>query len=517
MVEKFSEKLYDLKQERILLAGILGFQSYFQSDIEGFINEKDFYSVDSVAHKTIFLKMKSLIEEAKVVDIALLSHHLKSLNITFRDDMNLSSWLEGLDLLSQNINEDGLKNSAEIVKKLSVRRRLSSRGKEINSAMNNLDPSSSYDDMVSICDNILNEEIDLIETSSGKSTNLFDIMPDLVMERASDRSIYKNSGPMGPHTSLNNLCGSLTQGGQITIICAGSGVGKTQFTTHYCMYIAGKHKIPILHLDNGEMSEEEIIFRMLASYSRVPLHLIESGDWADNKECKSQVESALNKISSGDLTYDYYNVGGKNIDEILSYVKRYYYSKVGRGNKLIINFDYIKSSFENAGKFKAEYQVVGEIVDKWKKLIQRDLVFDGRPQVSLMTSVQANRVGTVGNRNSENVVDDESVISMSHRVKQYCSHLLILRNKTIDELQDDPIHLGRHVMKIEKARAYGADFARANNLVEMPDGSQKRNYINFEFDNFKIIDKGDLVDMLQNRNEINELQSNSEAGSELPI
>ena len=57
MVEKFSEKLYDLKQERILLAGILGFQSYFQSDIEGFINEKDFYSVDSVAHKTIFLKM----------------------------------------------------------------------------------------------------------------------------------------------------------------------------------------------------------------------------------------------------------------------------------------------------------------------------------------------------------------------------------------------------------------------------------------------------------------------------
>ena len=51
----------------------------------------------------------------------------------------------------------------------------------------------------------------------------------------------------------------------------------------------------------------------------------------------------------------------------------------------------------------------------------------------------------------------------------------------------------------------------------MPDGSQKRNYINFEFDNFKIIDKGDLVDMLENRNEINELQSNSEAGSELPI
>ena len=167
-------------------------------------------------------------------------------------------------------------------------------------------------------------------------------------------------------------------------------------------------------------------------------------------------------------------------------------------------------------KFKTEYQVVGEMVDKFKKVIQRDLVFEGKPQVSLMTSVQANRVGTVGNRTSEAVVDDESVISLSHRIKQFCSHLLILRNKTADELQSDPIFCGRHIMKIEKARNHGADTARLENYVEMPDGTQKKNYVNFEFDNFKIIDRGDLIDLNNQALEINSL-TESEEVSDLPI
>ena len=135
--------------------------------------------------------------------------------------------------------------------------------------------------------------------------------------------------------------------------------------------------------------------------------------------------------------------------------------------------------------------------------------------VSLMTSAQMNRVGTVGNRTSENVVDDESVIAGSHRIKFYCTHLLILRHKTVDELQWDPEYCGRHLMKIEKGRSFGADFARAINKVEMPDGSLKQNHINFDFDNFKIIDKGDLVDQVNRFNELNPSEGTQDG--ELPI
>jgi hypothetical protein len=86
----------------------------------------------------------------------------------------------------------------------------------------------------------------------------------------------------------------------------------------------------------------------------------------------------------------------------------------------------------------------------------------------------------------------------------------------VDEMQWDPVFCGRHIMKIEKARTYGADFARAQNLVELQDGSQRRNYINFEFDNFKIIDKGDLVDLDRQARSINSLAGNNE-GDDLPI
>lgn len=500
-------KLFSLEQERIVLAGILSFPDYFLSDISGILNEEDFYSTDSVVNKTIFSRMTALLDESKKLDIALLSHHLSSFKISFKDNISIEQYLESIDLLSQGLDQHSFKNACDVVKLLSIRRSFAKMGDQISSEMKTLDTLTSYDELLDACDSIYNQKIDFYEKSGGSPQNLFSLVGPLVRERADDRSIFKDHGPPGPHDSLNRLCGSLTKGGHITIVCAGSGVGKTQFTTHYCMYVAGKHKIPILHLDNGEMSEDEIAFRMCASYSRVPLHAIESGEWADNEESKARVESALKKFESGEITYDYYNVGGKNIDEVISYVRRYYYSKIGRGNKLIINYDYIKSSFELNSKFKTEYQIVGEIVDKFKKLIQRDLVFEGIPQVSLMSSVQANRQGTVGNRNSENVVDDESVISLSHRIKQFCSHLLILRNKTIDELQDDPIYCGRHIMKIEKARNHGADTARLLNEVEMPDGTRKKNYVNFEFDNFKIIDKGDLVDIVGQISDINNLET----------
>jgi replicative DNA helicase len=509
-------KLYDLEQERNLLAGIIAHADFFISDLSHFISEKDFYSKDSILHKTLFLQISDLINNNKAVDISLVLHHINSLNLSFKDNISVPQYLESIDLLSSNISLDCLKDSAEIVKLLSIRRHFSSVGGSLQKTMSDMSSTSTYDDIISACDALYNESIELYENISGKAVNLFSVMPDLIYERANDRSIFKDSGPDGPHKSLNNLCGSLVRGGHITIICAGSGVGKTQFTTHYCMCVAGQHKIPILHLDNGEMSEEEIVFRMMASYSGVPLSLIESGDWADDSSYKPRVEKAIEKIQSNGIRYDYYNVGGKNIDEILTYISRYYYSEIGRGNPLIINFDYIKSSFEMTNKFKTEYQVVGEMVDKFKKLIQRDLVFNARPMVSLITSVQANRVGTVGNRSSEAVVDDESVISLSHRIKQFCSHLLILRNKTIDEMEADPFFCGRHILKIEKARNYGIDVARAQNLVEMPDGTHKKNYVNFEFDNFRIKDHGDLVDIVQASQNMNELELGNGAET-LPI
>ena len=78
------------------------------------------------------------------------------------------------------------------------------------------------------------------------------------------------------------------------------------------------------------------------------------------------------------------------------------------------------------------------MVDKLKKLVQFDVMLDGEPMIALMTSVQSNRTGITRNRNSENIVEDESIVSLSDRIMQFSTHLFGLRQKTNDELLDSP-------------------------------------------------------------------------------
>lgn len=513
--------LHDVNIEDDVLAGILAHPDFFLSEIDFILKDSDFYVTKNFfARKTIYQRMKSLLNGGNILNTPLLNHHLKDLNLTFKEDMTLSTYLDGLDIRSRDITEEAFKESAKVVVLLSTRRHFEKLGKEITDSAIKLDSSTSYDDLITNFDNIFHSKVDLLEgaNNSGQAVKLFDIMPDLVYERVNDRSIYEEIGPLGPHKSINTLCGSLVKDGQITVLCASSGVGKTQFTTHYCMNIAGKHGIPVLHLDNGEMTEEETVFRMLASYSGVPLYLIESGKWADNSESSTRIENALSKLNSGEIRYEYYNVGGKNIDEIIGYIKRYYFREIGRGNKLIIHYDYIKSSYELNSNYKSEFQVVGEIVDKLKTLVNNVLTHEGKPKTCVITSVQQNQKGVVGERNSENVVDDESTISLSQRIRQFCSHMLILRKKTVDELQQDPVFCGRHIMKVNKARNAGSDFNRLENDVNVPWlGRHKKNYINLEFDNFKIVDRGDLVDLVSQAEGIEELQSEGDPTLDLPI
>ena len=86
-------------------------------------------------------------------------------------------------------------------------------------------------------------------------------------------------GMMGPHPKVNQIYGCLLRAGNITVIVARSGVGKTNFCMDYTTKVSLKYDVPILHFDNGEMSKEELIMRQCAALSGVPMHLLESGKW----------------------------------------------------------------------------------------------------------------------------------------------------------------------------------------------------------------------------------------------
>ena len=70
---------------------------------------------------------------------------------------------------------------------------------------------------------------------------------------------------------------------------------------------------------------------------------------------------------------------------------------------MVFSFDYIKTTSESTLN-KSEWQIVGEMVDKFKKCVQKEILHDSEPIIPMITSVQSNRYGITNNRNSDSIV-----------------------------------------------------------------------------------------------------------------
>ena len=478
--------IYSPEVEKQLLAGLLNHPDKYV-EIAMFVGSKDFFFEP---HQIIYSFIKSDYEAGNHVDEIILSERIKLSGISFEDNINVADYLRALKL--KKSSKQSVVECAKELCKFSARRSLSKTGENMQREMKNIDPTKSLNEIIESCDKIYAANIDLYENGENFPQNIYEDMEEIIELRGNNPQ--DNFGPVGPHPRLHELFGSLLRPGNITTIVARTGVGKTQFVMDFCNKVSSAEGIPVLHLDNGEMSKEELIMRQCSSLSGVPLSLLETGRW---RNAGQEVVDKVRKVWAivKDYKFYYQNVGGMDSDAIMQLVKHFYFGEVKRGNEMILCYDYIKTSSEKMGN-KAEYQVVGETVDKFKRLIQREIVFNDKPMISMMTSVQSNRTGITNNRTSDNIVDDESIVSLSDRITQFSSHLLSLRQKTTDELAEEDNMFGTHRLTCFKFRHLGDNIHRAIQPVRMPTGELKRNFINLSFENFNITEVGDLQDMV---------------------
>jgi len=443
--------LYSLEVEKQFLAGLIQYPETY-SEICDFVSESDFYSEDTIVHKTIYHIIRKCLESNEKVDEIIIAQRIKEIGISFRDNIDVFDYLRSLAI--RKTNKTTAISAAKEIKKYSIRRAIHESALEVAEKMKKIAPDSSYQKIVEEADTTFNKII----------------------------------------TTVNKIYGSLLRPGNITVVVARSGVGKTLLALNYTTKVSAQYDVPVLHFDNGEMSKEEVIMRQCAALSHVPMHLLETGLWRKaGEDVVQRVRSTWDKVKK--LKFYYYNVGGMTTDQMLNNLKRFYYSKVGRGNPLIFSFDYIKPSADADGN-KPEWQVIGDMLNKFKKTIQRDIVQDQKPMITMFTSIQSNRSGITTNRNSDAINDDEGIVSMSDRITHYCSHMAILRPKTADERQEEGPNFGSHKLIFVKNRFLGSDVAGAVELVRMPDGTLKKNFINLQFENFDIKERGDLRDIV---------------------
>mgnify|MGYP003673458719 CR=1 FL=1 len=491
--------IHSFDLEKKVLSGVLQHQ-YKWEEISSFLNDRDFYSEDSKVNVSIFKLLKNALNNAENIDETILVQRIQQLKATFPDSVDVAEYIYSLAFYK--ITEKIFLSSVRELKKYTARREIYNSCKNVADFVKSADPNLKYAELVEQSDQIYNKNIKDFEMSEAGPVNLFEMMEELVEERGNNP--VEDFGMLGPHPRVNEMYGSLLLAGNISVIVARSGVGKTNFCMDYTTKVSAEHGVAVLHFDNGEMSEDELIFRQCSAMTGIPVWLLQTGKWRTTAykdwsvdEVVAKVRSAWDKIQGMEFYYE--NVAGLSPDEMCSLLKRFYFSKIGRGNPLIFSFDYIKSDFGSIGKADG-WQQVSYLVHKFKQTIHRDLSFDGKPCVSMLTSVQSNRLGITSNRNVGAIVDDESVVSLSDGITQFCSHLFLLRRKVAEELHEEGANFGTHKLINLKARHLGKDALRAIHPVEMPDGTKKQNFVNLKLENFRIDECGDLQDIVDSSN-----------------
>jgi len=483
--------LHNVELERHFFASLIKNPEQW-GEVAGFTTAQDFSSI----HQPIFNVFKLQLDQtpAKPIQPVILADVIKQHSIPL-DGITPYEYLQSIELIP--VAKDSCEDFAKEIKRLSVRRDFIAKCDAVKSdLMRNKD--KSVGDMLGLVEKELNDvNIKYVEQDNQE---IFSSLIEVIEEKGNNPQDLTTFGLMGPFDSINKTLGSLSYPSAFVTVGARSGNGKSSLGFHYNTFVAEKYEIPVLHLDAGEMTVEDLQMRATASLSngRVPLNMIETGTWRKNKEfvniIRGEVWPRVKKIK----TY-YKNISGMTPKEFVSYIRRFYFSKIGRGNHLLIHWDYIKGLEAVAGKNSQEYQSIGYMVGDLKSLITTEIT------ASVWTSVQNNKQGIYNGLDSSQVVDNENSLSLSDRILQQSTNAFTMRYKLPDEIAKEGNLFGNVMLKsLKERKLLGENFQEMLDYVKViekdRDNKQsikyKKNYFNLESKSFCYFDRGSLKDMM---------------------
>lgn len=486
--------IYSDLTERHCIAGSLRHPNLLTDHVQ-YVKEDDFRP--GGVNQTIYSVLLDSIAKGEEVSSFRISEKMANAGIQPSDlDVSVGEYLEELKLIQ--INERSTSEAFRELKKTSVRREFWNVGKALQEDMKKCS-DSNIDDIIRSADSIYSQKLSMFEGSVGKVfEDIFEDMEDVIEERGNNP--LKEFGMMGPFSRVNEIYGSLLTRGNINLVAARTGQGKTQLGQYYMMNALWKYGIPILHLDMGEMTKFELQIRAatLLTQGKVSPDLLETGEWRKSDEGIKLVRQAWVNIKKANVIgkYQFKDVSEMTPEQIVSVMKRFYLSQIkGRrkpledGTEFVTFYDYLKGfDNTNAGnaRFRQEHQVMGDFIQKVKSAIKTTV------PCPLWTSLQVNRLGISGNKSADAIDDTENVFGLSDRIIQQVSHGWLFRQKTMEEQAQEP-NLGNFKFIPCKTRKLGRDREAHVNPVRMQDGTYRKNFIFLEGKNFLWKEIGDLA------------------------
>jgi replicative DNA helicase len=445
-------------------------------DIEAFINENDF--VNDV-HYTIFCVYKETFNKGTTIDKILIAQKAKNLGITFKDQsIDIFNYVNSVCLIPTTKN--GVIEAAKELVTLRVRRELEETGDQIKKYVNSCG-DKNVQTIITDCDKIYNEKITQYASESNKPEDITSNLIELIEERGNNP--VQETGLTTPYANFNRLYGGIRPG-NIYAWVSRPKHGKSTILNDLAIKVTTINKgCRALVLDT-EMSTTDMKFRIASSLTGIPVWHLETGNWKKNTTLYNKFQESKDKILKLQNQVDHLQVSGKPIQEVVSIIKRWYFSKVGRGNNCVIVYDYIKLTGES-DKNKQEYQLIGEKVNALKELCSE-------LNIPILTACQLNR-------SAESGIDDSSAISQSDRLQWFASFVGIFRRKTVEEIADDGEEFGSHKLIPLATRFQGKDSAGHHDLVRIKEGKKIKyapNYLSFNIASFNVEETGTLEDII---------------------
>lgn len=485
--------LFNLELEKYAIASLIKHPHLFDQ-VELFIKANDFHFE---VNRRLFEVTRSLILQNKTPDSVLVAAKIKELGVTLPNGVQAHPYLQALELIPIT-EKSGLQYFQELAA-LSFRRNYLDNLRDCAKIIKS-DDSNSIEELVSKVDGVYNKYVNTFDVFD-QPVNLFTIARETIADRINNPE--KSVSYLTPFPEFNDLYGGLRPK---NLYCFGSraGSGKTTLLANLgfkTANICNDKKLNLLYLDT-EMEDTDSALRTIAALTGIPFNSLDQGKIT--KEWKNKIDGLLD-VADKEYKFDFLKVGNKSTDQVVSIVRRWYNSKVGRGNDCIICYDYLKLVNEPTTDSSKEFQLMGDKVDKFKKLAEEI-------NAIWLTAVQLNRTAENQGKKEGTYSTNQASISLSDRISWFASFVALFQRKTMDQISMDGPEFGSHSMHVVKARFNGPKAPGFFDIVErVMDGKKQyvQNYLSFDVKNFDVREIGSLQTIInKGKNKVN-IQNNS--------
>jgi len=453
-------KLHSEEIERACISSSINFQEDVV-DVLTFIHEDHFYFR---AHKTIFLVIKNFVISGQKFDRVILTDRIKGMGLSKVEDIDIADYINALSSISA-VKRENFLDYFKTLHKFHNARTLVKTSEEIAEFVRKNIGGTSQE-LIGGAESIFSKKIEAYSNDEDP-VDMLDGLKERIELLGNEP---REDGIKNPYPVFQRFYGDLPDG-RVIFIAAPTGIGKTTLLQDMMRKITVPGEIIALYLDS-ELTKEQEQTRLVSSLSGVKEYYISTGKYRYDAGMLAKVRAIWPEIEKRKKTCFHKYIGRKNIDEVISICRRFKYKH--HDKRIVIFYDYLKAKTGMTNGFESFAQMQDE-ADKIK-------VLSNELKCPIIVA------GQINNRSNE--------LALSSGIENVVDIMAFLFKKTAEEIARDGNNFGTHKLTIRKSRMQGADAPGFQDICKLPSGEWERLYINYDFQNFSVEEKGCLLDVI---------------------